>query len=63
MLYTNVDKALRNQLREAVPKVYISAILDPIIGIGNTTCLTILTHLHETYGTITEAEMDRNLTG
>jgi hypothetical protein len=61
MLYTNIDKALRNQLQAAVPKVYISAILDPIIGIGNTTCLTLLTHLHDTYGTIAEAELDRNL--
>jgi hypothetical protein len=63
MLYTNVDKALRNQLQAAVPKVYISAILDPIIGIGNTTCLTLLTHLHDIYGTMTEAELDRNLDG
>jgi hypothetical protein len=61
MLYTNVDKALRNQLQAAVPKFYISAILDPIIGIGNTTCLALLTHLHGTYGTITESELDRNL--
>jgi hypothetical protein len=61
MIYTNVEKALRNQLQAAVPKVYISAILDPIIGIGNTNCLTLLTHLHDTYGTITEAEIDRNL--
>jgi hypothetical protein len=61
MLYTNVEKALRNQFQAAVPKVYISAILDPIIGIGNTTCLTLLTHLHDTYGTIKEAELDRNL--
>jgi hypothetical protein len=61
MLYTNVDKALRTQLQAAVPKVYISAIIDPLIGIGNTTCLTLLTHLHDTYGTITEAELDRNL--
>jgi hypothetical protein len=44
-----------------VTKVYISAILNPIIGIENTTCLTLLTHLHDTYGTITEAELNRNL--
>jgi hypothetical protein len=61
MLYTNVDNALRNQLQAAVPKFYISAILDPVIGIGNTACLTLLTHLHDIYGTITEAELDRNL--
>jgi hypothetical protein len=61
MLYTNIENALRNQLQAAVPKVYISAILDPIIGIGNTTCLTLLTHLHDTYRTITEAELKINL--
>jgi hypothetical protein len=44
MLYTNVDKALRNQLQAALPKIYISAIINPIIGIGNTTCLAISTH-------------------
>jgi hypothetical protein len=59
MLYTNINKALRNQIQAAVPKVYISTILHPIIGIGNTTCLALLTHLHDTYGTITEAELDR----
>jgi hypothetical protein len=48
MLYSNVDKALRNQLQAAVAKVYISAILDPIIGIGNTACLQLLTQLHAT---------------
>jgi hypothetical protein len=55
MLYSNVEKAPHNQRQEAVPKVYISAILDPIIGIGKTPCITLLTHLHNTYGTITEA--------
>jgi hypothetical protein len=34
MLYSNVNKALHNQLQAVVRKVYISAILDPIIGIG-----------------------------
>jgi hypothetical protein len=44
-----------------VLKVCISAILDPIIGIGNTSCITLITHLHDTYGTITEAELEKNL--
>jgi hypothetical protein len=61
MLCTNTDKALRNQLQAIVPKVYTSAILDPIIGIRNTTCLTLRTHLHDSDRTITEAELDRNL--
>jgi hypothetical protein len=62
MLNSNVDKGLRNQLQADVPSIYSSAILDPIIGIGNTTCLDLLmAHLHTTYGSITEAELDRNL--
>jgi hypothetical protein len=61
MIYSNFNKAPLNQLQEAAPKVYISAILDPVIGIGNTTCITLLIHLHDTYGTITEAELDKNL--
>jgi hypothetical protein len=59
MLYSNVDKALRNQLHAAVPKVYINAILNPIIGIGNTMRLQLITHLHTTYGHIAEAELDK----
>jgi hypothetical protein len=61
MVCSYVDKALRNQLQADVPEVYISAILDTIIGIGNRTRLTLLTHLHDTYGTITEAELGKNL--
>jgi hypothetical protein len=61
MFYSNVEKSLRNQRQATVSEVYISAILDPIIGIGNTTCLTLLTHLHDIYGTITKAELDKNL--
>jgi hypothetical protein len=60
MLYSNDNKRRRNQLQADAPDVYISAILNPIIGIGNTTCLTLLTHLHGTYITITEAELDKN---
>jgi hypothetical protein len=37
---------IRNQRQANVTKVYISAILDPIIGIGNTRCLALLTHLY-----------------
>jgi hypothetical protein len=61
MLYSNVDKALGNQLQVDVPKVYISTILNPVIGIGNATRIALLTHLHTTYGIITKAELDSNL--
>jgi hypothetical protein len=61
MLYSNADKALCNQLQATVSKVYINAIIEPIIGIDNTTCHQLLTHLHTTYGRITEAELDKIL--
>ena len=49
-----------NQLIAAVPLLYIEE-LDDTIGWGNTTCLQLLDHLWETYGTITAAELEANL--
>jgi hypothetical protein len=44
-----------------LPKVYISAILDPIIGFGITMCLKLVTRLDDTYGWITEAEVNTHI--
>jgi hypothetical protein len=52
---------LRNQLIAAVPLLYIEDLLDDTIGWGNTTCLQLLDHLWETYGTITATELEANL--
>jgi hypothetical protein len=58
--YHNAEKTLHNQLIAAVPTIYIAALHDPVITFGNTTSLELLTHLHDTYGGITEAYLDRN---
>jgi hypothetical protein len=58
--YQNVDKALYNQLIATVPILYTTALHDPVITFGNTMTLELLTHPHDTYGGIPEAELDRN---
>ena len=58
--YHDIDKALRNQLIEAVPAVYITTLSHPQMGFGKVTCLQILTHLKTTYGKITDAELEAN---
>jgi hypothetical protein len=60
-LYQQTDKSLRNQLITAVPLLYIEDLLDDTIGWGNTTCLQLLDHLWETYGTITAVELEANI--
>jgi hypothetical protein len=60
-LYQQTNNSLRNQLIAAVPLLYIEDLLDDTIGWGNTTCLQLLDHLWETYGTITAAELEANL--
>jgi len=41
--YHAVDKALRNQISEAVPDVYIHALRHTVTGYGNVTSLCLLT--------------------
>jgi hypothetical protein len=59
-LYHDVDKALRKQLIIATPEVYLQDIKDPILGYANTTCLEIITHLRDTYGEISQEDLDAN---
>jgi hypothetical protein len=40
--YHNVDKTLRNQLIDAVPSIYITALRDPVISFGNTTTFAVI---------------------
>jgi hypothetical protein len=58
--YMETDKALRNQLLAAVPPDYLRGLADAELGLGGVTCLTILTHLWATWGTITQSELDAN---
>jgi hypothetical protein len=55
-----VDKTLRTQLIAEVPVIYIVVLSNPIVTFGNTTTLELPNHLHDTYGGITEAKLDRN---
>jgi hypothetical protein len=52
-LFTNVDKALRQQLTGAVNHMYIHALEYPHIGFANVTTLLLAQHLLATYGRIT----------
>ena len=58
--YMETDKALRNQLIAAIPADYLRGLADPELGLGSVTCLTILSHLWDTWGAITQIELDAN---
>lgn len=60
-LYHEVDKALRNQVIDAVHPHYIRALHDNLLGYGSLTCLQLLDHLWTNYGTITQDELDQNV--
>ena len=59
--FQETDKALRNQLIAAIPADYLRGLADPELGLGGVTCLTILTFLWATWGTITQIELDANI--
>jgi hypothetical protein len=58
--YHAVDKALRNQILEAVPDVYVCSLRSLVTGYGNITSLQLLEHLLTKYGAITQAELYAN---
>ena len=59
-LFTNIDKALRQQLTAAVNRMYIRALEHPHIGFANVTTLQLLQHLLTTYGRITAHPLHEN---
>eukprot|EP00978_Attheya_sp_CCMP212_P019478 scaffold54635_cov57-Attheya_sp.AAC.2 len=61
-LYHDVHKALRKQLVAPTPEVYLQDLRDPILGYANITCLAIITHLRDTYGEISQEDLDMNTT-
>ena len=61
-LYHAVDKALVQQLLAAVDPLYVDALCHPRHGFTGVTCLHLLTHLWDTYGTITPDALDANQT-
>lgn len=60
--YHDVDKALRNQVIEAVDPSYIRSLYNTTTGYGNLTCRQLLEHLWLQYGTIMQDELDANTT-
>jgi hypothetical protein len=52
---------LRQQLLQAVPRIYIAELANSRVGFANVTPTAILTHLVANYGTITPAELEENL--
>jgi hypothetical protein len=60
-VFIATQNALRSQLLAAVPYKYIQVLEDPDISFANTPVLDILTHLWETYGKITHADLEENV--
>lgn len=59
--YHDTDKALVRLIIAAGPDTYIQALADPELGYAQVTALALLTHLKDTYGTLTTADRDTNL--
>jgi hypothetical protein len=59
VLWHNADAILRNLLLAAVPTIFLAAIRNPVTGFGNVSCLSLLNHLHDVYGNITEKELEQ----
>ena len=55
-----MDKALRNQVIEAVHPSYIRSLYNVQTGYGNLTCRQLLEHLWLQYGTIMQDELEAN---
>jgi len=59
-LATNVENAIKNQIVEAVDSLYFDDLEDADFGFANVTIPTMLTHLQDTYGKLTRAELEAN---
>ena len=59
--YDSTDKALKQLLLGAVDDMFVNALSDPHVGYANVTTLQLLTHLYNTYGKVTDADLHRNL--
>jgi hypothetical protein len=59
-LYVAVNNALRQQLLDALPKIYVRALAHPIFEFSTVTCLDLLSHLWTKYGTIKPADLQKN---
>jgi len=58
-LYVAVKNALRQQLLDAIPRIYVRAVAHPFFEFSNVSCLDLLQHLWTKYGTIKPAELQK----
>ena len=58
--YDACDRALKQLLIGAVDDIFINALCDRHVGYANVSTLNLLTHLYNTYGKITEVDLNRN---
>lgn len=58
--YNAVMQALKNQLIEAVDELYFKAIQDRVTEYTNVTLYSMLQHLYDNYGKITEDKLEQN---
>jgi hypothetical protein len=61
VLWHNADAILHNLLIAAVPTIFLAAMRNPVTGFGNVSFLSLLNHLHDVYGHITEKELEQNI--
>jgi hypothetical protein len=57
--YYATERALKLQLIEATPFIYIETLFDATLGFTNVTALQLLTHLRTTYGAISPDDLTR----
>jgi hypothetical protein len=60
--FHDTDKALVRAIMAATPTTYLDTIADPDLGYANISAIQILTHLFDTYGNLTPADRQANLT-
>ena len=58
--YVNVDKALKQQLIEAVDDLYLKALRNKYVGFSNQTFLTMIAHLYLHYAKISPSDLTLN---
>jgi hypothetical protein len=59
-VYSQVAAALKSQIIAAIKPTYIRAIEHEDFGYGFVTALEMLQHLQDTYGSVTDVDLDRN---
>jgi hypothetical protein len=61
VIWHNADAILRNLLIAAVPTIFLAAMRNPVTGFGNVSCMSLLDHIRDVYGHITEKDLEQNI--